>query len=242
MLIGAFSDIHSNLEALTTVLDFFKRAGVQRLLCCGDLVGYGPDPHLCIELVRLARSLVVAGNHDYGVAGSTSINQFNQLAVTALHWTRHQLSESEITYLRNLPLMADFGQIHLVHSAPSAPAYWDYIHTLEDAEEEMGAFTSDICLIGHTHIPMVVEKISGKPARLIGDNVFPLRLEAKYLINVGSVGQPRDHDPRACCLIIDLDKHQAAFHRLNYDYPYTQQKIIAAGLPEYLSKRLDKGI
>lgn len=242
MLIGVFSDIHSNLEALTAVFDFFKANRVDLLLCCGDIVGYGPDPQACIEQLRSARIKVVAGNHDWGVTGRISIDHFNHLAARAIQWTKTQLSETEITYLRGLPLILDFGPIHLVHSAPSDPAGWDYIHTLDDAAEEMGAFTAQICLIGHTHIPMAVERIAGQRTRLITFNPFSIRENGKYLINVGGVGQPRDRDPRACCVIIDLIQKQVTFHRLVYDYTITQRKIATVGLPLYLAQRLEMGI
>ncbi|MGC9111153.1 MAG: metallophosphoesterase family protein [candidate division WOR-3 bacterium] len=242
MLIGAFSDVHSNLEALRTVLDFFRRQGVQQLFCCGDIVGYGPDPEACIQLVRTAGARVVAGNHDWGVAGRTSIRHFNPVAAQAVHWTRNRLSPDDVDFLARLPLTVNFGPIQLVHSTPSSPEEWDYIFTLEDAAAEMGAYIADICLVGHTHIPMAVEKISGQPARMITGNHFPLRPDARYLINVGSVGQPRDGDPRACCVIIDLTRHELTFHHLTYDYRQTQKKIVAAGLPEYLAERLENGV
>ncbi|MEO0026250.1 MAG: metallophosphoesterase family protein [candidate division WOR-3 bacterium] len=241
MRIGVFSDIHSNLEALTTVLDFFRKEGVQWLLCCGDVVGYGPDPERCIELVRTSRARVVAGNHDWAAAGRIGIGSFNPVAARAIRWTQNRLDERLLGYLSNLPLTDDLGPFHFLHSAPSAPSEWEYIVTLEAAAEEMGSFINDICFIGHSHIPMVVERISGRQAHIITENPFELRPDAKYLINVGSVGQPRNGDPRACCLIIDWEERRAEFHRLKYDFTTTQQKIIAAGLPESLAQRLATG-
>ncbi|MCX7733059.1 MAG: metallophosphoesterase family protein [candidate division WOR-3 bacterium] len=241
MRIGIFSDVHSNLEALVAVLSFFREKEVQWLLCCGDVVGYGPNPEKCIELVRISRAKVVAGNHDWAVAGRIGIGSFNSIAAQAVRWTQTRLKEQEISYLRNLPLTEDVGPFHLVHSAPSSPSLWEYITTLEDAEEEMGSFIADICFIGHTHIPFAVERISGRQARIITGSSFELRPDAKYLINVGSVGQPRNGDPRACCLVIDWDERRAEFHRLKYDFTITQKKITTAGLPAFLAERLATG-
>ncbi len=241
MRIGIFSDVHANLEALVTVLELFRKEGVQWLLCCGDIVGYGPDPERCIELVRTSRAKVVAGNHDWAVAGRIGIGSFNPVAARAVSWTRDRLDEQLLGYLSNLPLTDDAGPFHFLHSAPSAPSEWEYIVTLEEAVAEMGSFITDICFIGHSHIPMAVERISGRQARIITENPFELRPDARYLINVGSVGQPRNGDPRACCLIIDWDERKAVFHRLKYDFTITQKKIAAAGLPAFLAERLATG-
>lgn len=242
MRIGVFSDVHANLEALTTVLELFWKQDVRWLLCCGDIVGYGPDPERCIDLVRASRAKVVAGNHDWAVVGQIGVGGFNPVAAQAVNWTQSRLDEHQLNYLRNLPLTDDVGPFHLVHSAPSDPSAWEYILTLEEAAAEMGSFISDICFIGHSHIPMAVERISGRQARLVTENPFELRPDARYLINVGSVGQPRNGDPRACCLILDWDERKAEFHRLKYDFTITQKKIAAAGLPQFLAERLSSGI
>jgi diadenosine tetraphosphatase ApaH/serine/threonine PP2A family protein phosphatase len=241
MRIGAFSDVHSNLEALKAVTDFLAQNGAQILLCGGDIVGYGPDPEACIELLQSLRVKVVAGNHDWGVAGRTPINQFNRLAAAALHWTRKNLKPAHRLFLKNLPLTFGLGPIHLVHAAPSAPEQWDYIFTLEEAVAEMGSFTAEICLIGHSHLPLFVEQLSGKQAREITESPFPLLPDGKYLISLGSVGQPRDGDPRACCVLIDLNEHLVSFYRLPYCITATQKKIRAFGLPEPLAERLAFG-
>lgn len=241
MRIGAFSDVHSNLEALTAVSHFLKQEGTQQLLCLGDVVGYGPDPEACIKLLQTVRARIVAGNHDWGVAGRTPIHQFNHLARFALQWTRKHLTLAHRLFLKNLPLTFDLGPLHLVHAAPSAPNRWDYIFTVEDALSEMGAFTTDICLIGHTHIPLFIEQISNKPPREITDSSFPLRPNARYLINLGSVGQPRDGDPRSCCALIDLNEHRFSFHRIPYCITETKKKLRAVGLPEPLADRLTYG-
>ncbi|MGQ9678110.1 MAG: metallophosphoesterase family protein [bacterium] len=239
--LGVISDIHGNLEALSVVLKLFQERGVQRILCAGDIVGYGPDPARCVETIQKIGAKAVAGNHEWGVLGRTKIEFFNPSAATAIRWTLSQLSPAQIEYLGNLPLIYQFGPIHIVHAVPSDPVSWEYLMTLEDMAAEMGAFTSDICIVGHTHIPMALERVSGSKAQMIHKDSFYLREDAKYLLNVGSVGQPRDEDPRACCLILDLTERWVSFYRLEYDLRATQDKMLKAGLPARLVERLSHG-
>ncbi len=241
MKVGVLSDIHGNLEALTAVLDFFSRKGVERILSCGDIVGYGPDPVACIELLQKVGALGVAGNHELGVLRKTPLARFNPLAVIGIHWTGDQLLDGHRFYLDGLPLVFRFGPLHIVHAAPAEPAEWEYVFSVDDADEQMGAFFTDICLIGHTHIPLMTEKVAKQPARMIKKEGFFIREDAKYLINVGSVGQPRDGDPRAACMIIDLNEKQITLYRVEYDIARTQEKIRRAGLPEELALRLAQG-
>lgn len=241
MRLGIFSDVHANIEALQTVLKALRAEGVSHFVCCGDIVGYGPDPGVCTELLRELRCPVVAGNHDYGLLGRTPLDQFNWAAREAILWTRGQLKPDDRMFLEELPLTERLEPLHVVHAAPSNPAAWEYIFTVREAEEEMRGFSSAICVIGHTHYPFVIEKPPRQPSRLTHNTVFQLDPTAKYIINVGSIGQPRDGDPRACCLLLDLNTGEGRFLRVEYDVHSVQQKIIALGLPEFLAVRLATG-
>ncbi len=242
MKIGAVSDVHANLEAFNAVLDFFHQEGVDQIVCLGDIVGYGPDPAACIELLQKTKAKTVAGNHDWGVADKTPINRFYHLAALALQWTKKSLSKEHILFLKELPLAMDLGPLYLVHACPSAPETWNYIFTIAEALREIRACPFNICLVGHTHRPLIVEKTAHGARREILDPAFSFQPDVQYLINIGSVGQPRDGDPRAGCALIDLKKTLCSFHRIPYDFTTTQKKMLAAGLPLPLIERLEFGI
>ncbi|UCG44077.1 MAG: metallophosphoesterase family protein [candidate division WOR-3 bacterium] len=241
MKLGIFSDVHGNLEALEAVLGFLEKEGVGSYLCCGDIVGYGADPCPCIERVAQLRGPVVAGNHDWGAIGRVSPGEFNSAARTSLGWTIEQLSENEVSYLDSLALTEELDPFYMVHSSPSAPRQWEYVFMLRDAEAEMRYFSSNACLVGHSHYPFVVEKKGHSPARLLRNRRFEVRPDTKYLVNVGSVGQPRDGDPRACCATYDTKARVMSTYRLEYDVVRAQDKIRGAGLPEFLAERLAAG-
>ncbi|MDH5186101.1 MAG: metallophosphoesterase [bacterium] len=241
MRLGIFSDVHSNLEALKAALDFFDDADVTQYLFLGDLVGYGTNPNECIELVKRLRCVAIAGNHDYGVLRKTPIDDFNPAAAEALIWTRANLSEDSKFYIDSLELTERFDPFYLVHGSPSSPPSWDYIFALKEAVYEFNYFSSRVCLIGHTHYPFAIEKLPDGTLRMIKEEQFILNDNNRYLINVGSVGQPRDGNPQACVLLYDSRKNQFNFKRLSYDIKTAQQKIISAGLPPYLAYRLAQG-
>jgi diadenosine tetraphosphatase ApaH/serine/threonine PP2A family protein phosphatase len=241
MKTGIMSDIHGNMAALEAVLTLMKNRGVSRYVCCGDIVGYGPDPNRCVETIRSLRPLCVAGNHDYGVVGKTSIKAFNDSAAAAALWTRKKLTAANRVYLENLPLTERLEPLLVVHASPSEPEEWAYLTTLAEAEEEMGYYPDTVCLVGHSHLPFAVELVPGQAAQLITADSFTLSPGAKYLINVGSVGQPRDGDPRACAVIYNSRTGAFSFHRVEYDIGAVQKKMRAADLPQYLIDRLAKG-
>ncbi len=241
MRVGIFSDIHSNLEALDAVLQFLHSQGADCFACCGDIVGYGPDPRACIEKIRALRGPVVAGNHDWGVLGQTPVHQFNLAARAAIEWTKGQLDESDVSYLESLSLTERFEPLYLVHASPSAPEQWEYIFVVSEAEAEMDYFSTRVCIVGHSHYPFVVERRNDGRAKLVRRQRFEIRSGAKYVVNVGSVGQPRDGDPRACCVLFDDDTKLMSFHRVEYDVKAVQEKILRAGLPEFLATRLSSG-
>ena len=241
MKLGIFSDVHGNLEAFEAVLGFLREQGVAEFACCGDIVGYGPDPRACIERMKSLGAAVVAGNHDCGVVGRVDPADFNAAARNALEWTSGQLTEDDLAYLGSLPFTRQFGSFFLVHASPSAPERWGYVLAVREAEEEMEYFPSVGCVIGHSHYPFVVERRPGEPARLLDDSCFVMRSDSKYVINAGSVGQPRDGDPRACCLIQDTETGAVAFHRVDYSISKVQAKMTRAGLPGFLIDRLSLG-
>jgi diadenosine tetraphosphatase ApaH/serine/threonine PP2A family protein phosphatase len=241
MKLGLFSDVHSNLEALKAVLTVLEGAGVNRYVCCGDIVGYGPDPNKCVELVRGLKPLCVAGNHDHGVTNRTATNGFNAAAKRALEWTGEQLTRTNRMYLENLPLTERLDQLFVVHASPSEPDEWAYVLGPREAEEEMEFYSEAICLSGHSHHPFAAERMPVEQARFLKEESFKLKPEAKYFINLGSVGQPRDGDPRACCVVYNLKTGTMTFYRVAYDIAAVQKKILAAGLPEYLAERLEIG-
>lgn len=241
MRIGAFSDVHSNLEALATVLECFEEEEITQYLFLGDLVGYGANPNECIDLIKKIRSAGVAGNHDFGVLKKTPLEDFNPAAADAITWTQNQLKEENKLYIDSLELTEHFAPCFLVHGAPSSPASWEYIFTLKEAIYEFNCFSSLVCLIGHTHLPFAMVKTPDGSFNLIKEEEFIIENKNRYLINVGSVGQPRDGDPRACVAIFDTRTNKFNFKRLAYDITKAQKKIIDAGLPPYLAYRLAQG-
>jgi diadenosine tetraphosphatase ApaH/serine/threonine PP2A family protein phosphatase len=239
--LGIVSDIHSNLDALEAVIGALKEKGATRFLCCGDIVGYGPDPNRCVELIRELGCVCVAGNHDYGVAGLASLAGFNDAACQAALWTRPLLTESNRLFLVNLPLTAVEGPFCIVHASPSAPETWEYVLTVREAAREIDRCAPGACVVGHSHQPFAVERLPGGQARRVRQRQFLLRPEAGYFINAGSVGQSRDGDPRACCMLYDDDTRSMAYLRVPYDIAAVQTKMRAAGLPARLAARLATG-
>lgn len=240
MRFAVVSDVHANLEALEGVLKDIERRAIKELLFLGDALGYGPNPNECVEVLRDNCKILLAGNHDRAVLGLTEIEYFNEYAKAAVLWTREVLTESTREVIEAFPIIKAMKKenILLVHSTPKEPEAWHYLLTLWDAEINFHYFDQRICVIGHSHFPSVIERLPsgemiayGKKARL-GKN-------ERYIINAGSVGQPRDRDPRACYAIIDDDNVE--FVRVEYPVERTQAKMRAAGLPLPLIERLATG-
>lgn len=236
-MFAVLSDIHSNLEALQAVLEFLYQKNITQIYCTGDLVGYGPNPNEVIEIIRQRKIPCCLGNHDAAVINKTSIAYFNNYASTAVLWTKERITTENLLFLQTLPYQIELDDYLLVHSSPSEPPAWKYIFSLYDAEEEFSFFQQKVCFVGHSHVPGI---FSDKMKQLHSKNVELTRGE-KYVINVGSVGQPRDGDPRACVLLFDEEKYIASIHRIGYDVDRVKWKIIQAGLPEYLGIRLTSG-
>jgi predicted phosphodiesterase len=226
MRIGIFSDVHANLPALDAVLKAVKEAHVDVIYCLGDTVGYGPFPNECIDLVREQCAVVLKGNHDSGLIGETPVEDFNQYGLAAIEWSQKQVTEDRKEFLRNLPLMDVRDNITLAHASPLRPAEWMYVLTMRSARENFTAFSTELCFIGHTHVPVIINENLTVDAE---------RKPGRSIINVGSVGQPRDGNP-------DGSTGEYKLHRIAYDIKKTASAIKKVGLPEYLAKRLYQGV
>jgi diadenosine tetraphosphatase ApaH/serine/threonine PP2A family protein phosphatase len=232
MRIAILSDIHSNLAALEAVIRKMDDLGISTAWCLGDIVGYGPFPNECLEIVRTRCSLVVTGNHDSGVVGVTPVDDFNEFGLRAIYWTRGALTAEHLEYLRGLPLSETHESCTLVHASPFEPSKWHYLHSIRGTAKSFHAFATRLCFIGHTHFPVV-----------IGEDGTVNRFTAKgrYIINVGSVGQPRDGNPAAAFGVYDSDLGHYESVRVPYAIEKTAEAIVRAGLPEYLGQRLYQG-
>ncbi len=244
MRYAIISDIHSNLAAFQAVLhDIDERGGVDRIWCLGDIVGYGPDPRECIELLRQYEHVCIAGNHDWGSLGKIDLNDFNPEAAAACRWNGQQLGPEEVDYLDSLPLTLNEGDFTLAHGSPREPI-WEYLLSTYSAKVSFNYFQTRFCLVGHSHVPLVFEHIASSEDCLLREFPLdsPLRLEQnRLIINPGGVGQPRDGDPRASYAIYD-SAHGAIWHyRVPYEINITQRKMAEYGLPSRLITRLSYG-
>ena len=262
MKIAVFSDVHSNLEAYRAViLDIGGRGDVGALWCLGDVVGYGADPELCVqitlalagaapppavddELASVINALrgklryVVLGNHDAAALGDKIINYFNEAARVAALWTAAAISPQARLFLQDLPLTATKGDVFLVHSTPVRPHEFHYLTSVTDAKEAFGATEEGVIFYGHNHQPVVVAYRDGYPAVAPASK---FAADDRWLVNAGSVGQPRDGDRRACYVVYDRAEVRLEFVRLEYDVDAAAAKIGRAGLPPVLAERLYYG-
>ncbi len=241
MLVAVISDIHANLEALEAVLEDIDRVGADTVVCLGDVVGYGPDPNPCTEVVSKIAFACVAGNHDYAALGLTDITVFNIYAREAVLWTRSVLTEANRDYLRRCPLEDAFLGGWLVHGSPVEPEEWNYILSVGDARRAFERFDQALCFVGHSHVPGVFDLDSRGFVDVLQAAKVSFETDHRYIVNVGSVGQPRDWDPRAAYGLWDTEENSFELRRLAYDVQTTQRKILAAGLPEFLATRLAIG-
>lgn len=241
MRVLIISDIHANLAALEAVLQ--DAAGLwDKMWFLGDLIGYGPNPNECVALLQAYEPLALSGNHDWAVLGKLDISTFNTEAKTAIVWTRQALTEETRRYLDSLPPMVVEGGFTLAHASPRQPV-WEYILDPYTAALNFDFFDTRYCLVGHTHVPIWFEEEDvyqivphvpeyGRPMQL-GDN--------RLIINPGSVGQPRDSDPRASYAILDTETLTWVYYRVRYDVARTQQQMRAQEMPNRLISRLEYG-
>jgi predicted phosphodiesterase len=237
MRIAIISDIHGNLEALQVVLQYLRENNIEQIYCLGDIVGYGANPNECLDMIAQVCSKVVVGNHDHAAIGQTNVNYFNDFAKRSTYWTWSVLSAAGRNFISSLDFTWQDGRILLVHATPSDPPSWQYVLTEQDAWDEFGTFTQNICFIGHSHFPVIFSKNEG----LLKVQKYVLSEQDKYIVNVGSIGQPRDGNPKTCFCVYNSDTSQLEYIRLNYDAAATREKIIRAGLPVFLGDRLLNG-
>jgi diadenosine tetraphosphatase ApaH/serine/threonine PP2A family protein phosphatase len=240
MRYGIISDIHGNLEALEAVLSECRNLEVGALLCAGDVVGYGANPKECLDKIRSMKAVIVAGNHDWAVSGKLDFSHFTPDGQAAVMWTRPRLSFEDLDFLSNLPLTLENKDCILVHSALANPSEFTYLTNLAYAGETFALMNVPLCFVGHTHVPKIYIETNGKKYE---HQALFVQVVAgcKYIINVGSVGQPRDGSPMASFCVYDTATQIIEIHRVLYNVKKAQQKIIEAGLPEFLSMRLARG-
>jgi len=242
MRYAIIADIHANLEAFTAVLeDMERQGGVAEVWGLGDVVGYGPDPHQCLELLRRFPHVCVAGNHDWAAIGKLDTVAFNPDAAYACQWTAGQLTPGDTAYLEGLPMVIEKGDFTLVHGSPREPI-WEYVLSGSIAVENFAFFQSQFCLVGHSHAPVVFkyEEGSCSSSRFL-PNVGLVLGKSRLIINPGGVGQPRDGDPRASYAIYDDETGMVRLYRISYDIDATQAKMLQAELPIHLITRLKDG-
>jgi len=238
---AVFSDVHGNLEALEAVLADIAAERVQEMICLGDIVGYGPNPAECIEMIRCLSCSVVMGNHDEACIEPEQEEALNEYARAGIVFARKQLSDAQKGWLRNRPLQLDFEDFTAVHASLSDEETWKYIFSPADARRHFMFQDKPLCFCGHTHRPAVWTQEGRKVRGLApaGNVTYPLG--GRTLVNVGSVGQPRNLRPEACYVIYNRVAHSIAFRFIPYNLKETQWKIFAAGLPRFLAQRLALG-
>jgi len=245
------SDIHSNLHALTAVIEDMNQQQGSDIICLGDMVGYNAYPSECLDYIRLNGYPVVRGNHDEALLKEDPTNM-NPIALQALQWTRSQLTQEQLDWISSLQYMRLMrSAFTIVHATIDQPKAWNYIINSSDAASNLSRQFSPISFHGHTHVPRIficdgqkTYEDSESIARLDqdGEAIIQPIPGYKYLINVGSVGQPRDYDSRSCYALFDNDTKQITLRKVVYDINAAQQAILAAGLPEFLAARLASGI
>ncbi len=237
------SDIHANLEALEAVLDDIETRNIDEIICLGDIVGYGANPNECAEIIGKKCPITLLGNHDAAAVEILSTQNFNIHAKIAIEWTTQNLRKGIKDSLAELPLKTILEQITLVHATPYEPNMWYYITSLEEARFNFQFFDTQICIVGHTHIPIIIVLDNEKEIYVHQDTSISLNdmSGSRLLINVGSVGQPRDRNPKSCYGILDIEKAEFTYQRVEYDIEKTQQKMKKIKMPEFLISRLEEG-
>jgi diadenosine tetraphosphatase ApaH/serine/threonine PP2A family protein phosphatase len=242
MRVAVISDVHANRHALDAVLEAVGEAGPDAVWCLGDTVGYGPQPNECCDAVRARADLCLVGNHDLVALGELSVSDFNDEAAAAAIWTNRMLTRGSESFLRSLSPQAEADGVELFHASARDPV-WEYVLTEEAARATLELTSAPIVLVGHSHVALALT-IDGDGDGVAGGlapDGTEIELEGRWLLNPGSVGQPRDGDPRAAWLLVDLGERFASFHRVPYSIQATQNEMSEAGLPPPLAARLERG-
>lgn len=241
MKLALISDIHANLEALEAVFRDIDTQQVDDVICLGDVIGYGCDPLACLELVSNRCSTRLLGNHEHAALGKLDDAILNESARRSLSWTQEQMGDRAFSIIAEFTLEAVRNNLRFVHASPYRPSEWHYILTTAEADAAFRSFSERICFVGHTHLPMIyVASDDGAHRKKVGHDFEPDE-EYRYIINIGSVGQPRDNDPRSCYVTYDLATGEVTYRRVEYDVQLTQQKMQQANLPTMLIERLAVG-
>ena len=240
MKFAIIADIHANLDALQVVLADIKEQKCTHYACVGDVVGYGPNPRECLDIVRSMGMPCVKGNHDEYCSTDQELDGFNPHAAEAVTWTRNQLSAEDRQWLKDLKYFRMVTSFSMVHATLDAPDRWGYVFNKLDAAASFPYQNTAVCFFGHTHVPVAFIR----DTMVRGGTYSKFKVEAgkKYFVNVGSVGQPRDKNPKAAYVVYDVIEGTIELRRLDYDIPAVQKKILAAGLPARLAERLAFGL
>lgn len=246
MRIGILGDIHGNMEALRAVVAAMREDRVDTWVQVGDIVGYGPEPSACIDLVRELGCITCLGNHDAAVLGLLDTAYFNNFARVAIHWTVPRMRPADLEFLRNLQLVVKRPEFTVVHGTLHMPDQFGYVISAVEAIESLEHQDTRLCFVGHSHVPAIYLRRNASPNEIVvkpqSEVEVCYRGFDRVLMNVGSVGQPRDEDPRAAYGLVDTDLEIAWVKRTHYDVPGVQRKIRLAGLPEVLANRLALGV
>jgi diadenosine tetraphosphatase ApaH/serine/threonine PP2A family protein phosphatase len=241
MKVAILSDVHANIDALRVVLDDVARTGASTIACLGDSVGYGAEPSACLDLLFESCEVMLAGNHDLAATGRLDSGRFSEFARHAVGYARDLLTPAQRARLATLPDEDWFGELLFVHASPAKPTEFPYIRDAESARDQFDGRSFRVAFYGHTHVPLAFHD-DGERVVLSQQPQLRLAADRRHLCNVGSVGQPRDQDPRACYALFDTDSSTLSFRRIEYDVEAAAARVRAAGLPEPLGARLLVGV
>ena len=239
MIYVIISDVHANLEAVDACFNRIDEINPDHIICLGDLVDYCAEPNEVVEIIKSRCDAVVLGNHDEAQFNYSLSEGFSENAQISSRYTRTIINPVYVEYFRSLPLTHSEEGLLFVHSSPAVSGKYKYVLTDENAMINFKSFKEKICFIGHSHIPLIFEE-SENSARIVTHD--GLRNDRRYIINVGSVGQPRDNNPRLCFGVFDSEKFEFRYERTDYDIKKASEKITAEKLPAKLAKRLFEGI